>query len=108
MFVIILPPVCFSHCFARRLTGDDAYFSRILRIDERTDEGGGDGNAPPVYEDDEGGVSESVIQDLKGAFGTDFQVDPALTLQPPMTATRLTWNVLMPRAFNRRTAQCGV
>ncbi len=110
----------FHSCFAcRRLTGDASYFATILRIDERTDEGGVDSNAPPVDEDVEGGVSESVIQDLKGAFGTDFQVDPALIdaiLRRNCIAfvgagfsqneTKMTWDCLIQKLLVRARRRC--
>ncbi len=50
----------------RRLTSDFSYFASVM---EELD-------ASAV--EDEGGVSDSVIQDLKNAFGTDFHVDSAL------------------------------
>jgi hypothetical protein len=60
----------------RRLTGDErGSFPDVKEENEESfvsDAGAAEGT------EDDGGVSESVISDLKNAFGTDFHVDKAL------------------------------
>ena len=62
---------------ARRLTGDGRGLSLRDVKEENEESFVSDGGAAAAAEDD-GGVSESVISDLKNAFGTDFHVDSAL------------------------------
>ncbi len=50
----------------RRITRDFSQLAKA-KIDENEEDA-----------DEQGGVSESVVDDLKGAFGTDFKVDSAL------------------------------
>jgi hypothetical protein len=59
----------------RRLTNDSGYFAGVR---EELDGSFDSDHAASSAVEDEGGVSESVIQDLKNAFGTDFHVDSAL------------------------------
>ncbi len=59
----------------RRLTNDFSYFASVREdLDASLDSD----HAASSAVEDEGGVSDNVIQDLKNAFGTDFHVDQSL------------------------------